>query len=193
LLAEDKEAQVDLGWSPDGKTIVFGRFATEPQNDFPVPLPAVPVVPAHRTEAIYLLDVASGHVTALPGSQGLYAPRWSPDGNHIAALTSDSKKLLLYSFSSRQWKIWIDTKNAIAFPTWARDSQTMFFETVLGGVPVYQKVSVGTKRAKVIISLGDLRRYVGFGVWSGIAPDGTPLFVRDVSTDEIYALDLELR
>jgi hypothetical protein len=30
------------------------------------------------------------------------------------------------------------------------------------------------------------------GVWSGITPDGSPLFVRDTSTDEIYALDLEL-
>ena len=30
------------------------------------------------------------------------------------------------------------------------------------------------------------------GDWSGITPDGSPLFVRDVSTDEIYALDLEL-
>jgi hypothetical protein len=30
------------------------------------------------------------------------------------------------------------------------------------------------------------------GPWSGITPDGAPLFVRDLSTDEIYALDLEL-
>ncbi len=28
--------------------------------------------------------------------------------------------------------------------------------------------------------------------WSGLAPDGTPLFVRDISTQEIYALDLQL-
>jgi hypothetical protein len=28
-----------------------------------------------------------------------------------------------------------------------------------------------------------------FGNWSGIAPDGTPLLVRDASIQEIYALD----
>jgi hypothetical protein len=29
------------------------------------------------------------------------------------------------------------------------------------------------------------------GSWSGLAPDGTPLFVRDTSTQEIYALDVQ--
>jgi hypothetical protein len=30
------------------------------------------------------------------------------------------------------------------------------------------------------------------GVWSNVAPDGSALFNRNLSTDEIYALDLEL-
>jgi len=30
------------------------------------------------------------------------------------------------------------------------------------------------------------------GTWSGLAPDGSPLFTRDTSTEEIYALDLDL-
>jgi hypothetical protein len=30
------------------------------------------------------------------------------------------------------------------------------------------------------------------GEWSGLAPDGSPLFTRDISTQEIYALDLQL-
>ena len=31
-----------------------------------------------------------------------------------------------------------------------------------------------------------------YGAWSGLAPEGSALFVRDLSTDEIYSLDLEL-
>jgi hypothetical protein len=31
-----------------------------------------------------------------------------------------------------------------------------------------------------------------FGAWSGLAPDGSPLFVRDISNREIYALDWKL-
>jgi hypothetical protein len=29
------------------------------------------------------------------------------------------------------------------------------------------------------------------GTWSGLTPDGSPLFTRDISTQEIYALDVE--
>ena len=41
----------------------------------------------------------------------------------------------------------------------------------------------------IVRTVKGLRRYNG---WSGLTPDGSPLFVRDVSNDEIYALDLEL-
>jgi hypothetical protein len=30
------------------------------------------------------------------------------------------------------------------------------------------------------------------GEWSGLTPDGLPLFTRDISIQEIYALDVEL-
>ncbi|MGO9273918.1 MAG: hypothetical protein ACLQOO_27365 [Terriglobia bacterium] len=30
-----------------------------------------------------------------------------------------------------------------------------------------------------------------FGTWTGLAPDGSPLLVRDASIQEIYALDWE--
>jgi hypothetical protein len=38
-----------------------------------------------------------------------------------------------------------------------------------------------------------LHKYGGppsFG-WSGLSPDGSALFVRDLSTDEMYALDVD--
>jgi hypothetical protein len=34
--------------------------------------------------------------------------------------------------------------------------------------------------------------FSAIGPWSGLTPDGSPLFVRNLSTDEIYALDLDL-
>ena len=35
-----------------------------------------------------------------------------------------------------------------------------------------------------------MRRYWGpFGPWTGLGPDDTPLLVRDISSQEIYALD----
>ena len=71
MLAENLP-QADPGWSPDGKQMVFGRFLR----------------PARR--ALQLLDLNSKQVSIIPGSQGLYSPRWSPDGRYLAALTTDA-------------------------------------------------------------------------------------------------------
>jgi hypothetical protein len=41
--------------------------------------------------------------------------------------------------------------------------------------------------------LSGLRRYFGiWGSWGGQAPDDSRLFVRDASTQDIYAMDVDL-
>jgi hypothetical protein len=40
--------------------------------------------------------------------------------------------------------------------------------------------------------LKDFRRVViPWNTWFGLAPDGSPLLMRDIGTQEVYALDLE--
>jgi hypothetical protein len=51
------------------------------------------------------------------------------------------------------------------------------------------------RRVKVgLADLKDLHRYNAAvaGAWSGVAPNGSDLFARDLGTSEIYALDLDL-
>jgi hypothetical protein len=44
-----------------------------------------------------------------------------------------------------------------------------------------------------LFAIKDLRRYLGiFGSWSGEAPDGSRIFTRDLSTQDVYALDIDL-
>ena len=48
------------------------------------------------------------------------------------------------------------------------------------------------RKVERILGLEDVPRGMGtFGAWAGLAPDGSPLFQRDASLDEIYALDWE--
>jgi hypothetical protein len=53
---------------------------------------------------------------------------------------------------------------------------------------------VGETHSELVVDLKGLLRYSNPPAyeWSNIAPDGSDLFVRSLSTDEIYALDLEL-
>jgi hypothetical protein len=59
-------------------------------------------------------------------------------------------------------------------------------------VGVSQKI--GQTHSELVVDLKGLLRYSrppSFA-WSGLAPDGSSLLVRNLSTDEIYALDLDL-
>ena len=63
----------------------------------------------------------------------------------------------------------------------------MYFDTI-GKHPDYRRVKLGETHSEFLADLKDLHRTW----WSGITPDNSPIFSRDTSTDEIYALDLEL-
>jgi len=170
MLAE-KLAQNDPGWSPDGKQLVFGRYA--------------------RSEStIQLLDKNSKKMSIIPGSQGLYSPRWSPDGRYLAALTTVWTKIVVFDFKKQQWSDWL-SGHRYGYPAWSRDGKYLYFRMDQLG---YYRVQLGQTQAELVVDLKDFHQFSAgnMGPWSGITPDGSPLFVRDTGTDEIYALDLEL-
>ena len=173
MLAENL-LQSDPGWSPDGKQMVFGRYI-------------------HQPASLQLLDLNSKQVSIIPGSQGLYSPRWSPDGRYLAALTTAQTKIVVFDFNRKIWSDWV-SGHRFAYPTWSRDGKYLYFETWMTDTPGYYRVQLGQTGAELVVDLKDLHQFstASSGVWSGITPDGSPLFVRDLSTDEIYALDLEL-
>jgi serine/threonine protein kinase/Tol biopolymer transport system component len=82
LLSETR-SELDPTWSHDGKQIAFGR------QDVP------------ESQVINVLDLATHQLSVLPGSQGTFSPRWSPDGRFLAALSSDSQKLVLFDFRTQ--------------------------------------------------------------------------------------------
>jgi Tol biopolymer transport system component len=175
MLNEDYN-QIDGGWSPDGKQIVYGR--REKGGDNPT---------------ILLLDPHSKRVSTIPGSLGSFAPRWSPDGQDLVAISNDSHKLLLFDFKMQKWSDWVTGPGGYGYPSWSRDGHYLYFMTFATNEPGYYRVKFRQNHSELVVDLKNFHRFVGaMGSWSGITPDGAPLFVRDLSTDEIYALDLEL-
>jgi eukaryotic-like serine/threonine-protein kinase len=177
LLPQDRE-EADATWSPDGKSIAFGR-------------------PSHGINLgleIQTVDVATRQVSSVPGSSEMFSPRWSPDGRHLAALELDSKTLMRFDFATGQWSPWLHTEDGtVGYPVWAPDSKSIYVERFFGAEPSMHVLKLGATNSQRLLSWNDLRRFSGmWGSWSGVAPDGSVLTVRDVSSHEIYALDLQL-
>ncbi|MHB8410740.1 MAG: winged helix-turn-helix domain-containing protein [Candidatus Acidiferrales bacterium] len=163
-------------WSPDGRSLVFDTTTSAGETG----------------TVVNVFDFATGNVLKLTGSEGLFLPRWSPDGRSIAALTLKQRRLMLYSVSSRHWKELAHGTLLSTF-VWSKDGKYVYAQDLAEtGQPVYRiDVSTGIRKKTVsceALFRGNVQR-CGF---SGLAPDGSPLFVLSESSADIYAIDLEL-
>jgi tricorn protease-like protein len=168
----EKEYQADAHWFPDGKRMIFGR---------------TPFIPGSSEKvALQVLDLTSKQVSVFPGSENLYGPRLSPDGKHLAAVTSDNKKLLIFDFQTQKWTDWVSEPGLINLAMWSYNGRYIYYANP-SKAPGYRRVKLGQTRSELIVDLKDLR-----APWGGLTPDGDAIFLRDVSIDEIYSLEMEL-
>jgi hypothetical protein len=109
-----------------------------------------------------------------------------------ATVAEGSRKLMLYDFRTQKWSDWVSDPN-VNYPYWSKDSQYVYYDNFATDSPKCHRVKVGQHTAEDVFGLSGLRRYFGFwGSWGGQAPDDSRIFVRDVSTQDIYSLDVDL-
>jgi len=172
------KSDLDPTWSKDGSALMYGVLQ----------LPGDP-----EPAKIMLLDLKTRAVTKVAGSDGICCPRWSPDGRWVIALSADNQKLLLLDMSTQKWRQLADKIGTIGYMTWSQDSKHVGFDTSFTVDPAFFRVSPAGGQVARVVSLNNIRRFFPqWGEWSGLAPDGSPLLVRDISTQEIYALDWKL-
>jgi Tol biopolymer transport system component len=173
----ESRSQVDANWSSDAKRMMFGYL--------------------HSAQGINIriVELKTRQTVSLSGSDGLFSPRWSPDGRYVAALSPDFKTLMRFDFATQKWTTWLtEPAGAVSYPVWSADSRYLYFDDLITGEETIRRVKVGESKAERVFVLAGIARYPGaFGLWSGRTADGSWMFVRDRSTQEVYGLTLEQR
>jgi Tol biopolymer transport system component len=156
----------DPSWSPDGASLAFGSTSRA----------------AAAEEAIHVVDLKTNRVWKLPGSEGMWSPRWSPDGHFIAGLSGELNKLTLYDLPTQKQAVLFDLGSG--WPSWSTDGEFLFFSS-----DGWRRVQM---RGRTVARLANANgpRLAGYG-WFAAAPNNSLITARDAGTEEIYALDWE--
>jgi Tol biopolymer transport system component len=171
LLPENSGDAWDASWSVDGNKIVFGG------------------APADSNTTLQILDVNSHQISTVPDSKGLFSPRWSPDGRYIVALPYHSRSLMLFDVAAQKWSE--IAKMTMGFPNWSKNSDYVYFLHE-ENQPSVMRVRVRDHKIEIVADLKKFNQTGFFNVSLGLAPDDSPLLLRDVGTQEIYALDFQV-
>ena len=165
----------DQTWSPDGSSLILGiaPWDTNPGKG-----------------AVYELNLRTGEETQLPGSDAFYSPSWSPDGRYVAALAPDAAKMLLFDFTSQKWTE-LTSLALQGWEEWSHDGDYVYFWGVSKqGERGIHRVRISDRKIEKIVSLQDFQQGPGLlGGWVGVAPDNSPLLVKDTGTQEVVAMD----
>jgi len=174
LLPAANGDQADPNWSADGKKVAF---ATGENSD--------------SKSDLRILDLASRQVMTVPGSTGMFSPRWSPDGRFIAALSYDSLSLRIFDVEAQQWST-AATKGYIGYPCWSKDSQWIYFLRWEGDQAMY-RIRIAGGGVERVADLRALGMTGWGGTWMGLDPTDSPLMLRDIGSNDIYALMLDAK
>ena len=171
-----EQADGDATWSPDGNSIAFDGIGNSGEAMHP----------------IEILNLSTHQITTIRASDGMRGARWSPDGKYIVAISSSAGfgPLKLYTFATGEWSL---LENAVqaTYPTWSHEGRCIYYNELY--VSAYRVCLDGRKPQSLgnLTSAGTLT-FGTFGTYIGLAPDDSILVSRDIGTDQIYGLDVEL-
>jgi len=168
LLPDDPSQQLDPNWSPDGTKVVYANESNDPSS------------------AIHVLDLATHKISNLPASDGLYSPRWSPDGRYISAFSADSKTLLVFDFHTQKWTDL--ATGSLSWLNWSHDSKYVYVLDFRGKNAVV-RIRISDKRIEQIADMRSFSSGGRYGTALALAPDDSPLLLHDTGTQDVYSVE----
>jgi len=170
----EKDASA-ANFSPDGNLLVFmnARDATHSELQF--------------------LDLRTGKRSVVADSQDLGGGQWV-SANTLVGGSRDSAKLEIFDVRTQKWSDLVSGKVPGSVVNWAHSPDYQYVYYTTGGVePKAMRIRLADHKVEAVASLKDLRRALGpdGNTQISVAPDGSPIFTRDIGTQEVYALSVK--
>jgi WD40 repeat protein len=162
-------------WSPDGNQLVFADYSDAANIKFQI------------------VDLRTRQRSVVPGTQELFGVQWVAEDMLVAA-TQDRKNLVIFDIKTQKWSDLVSGTMPGALVNWAHALDYKYIYYTTGGAnPQALRVRLSDHKVEVIAGLKDLPRATGpdFNTQISVAPDGSPVFTRDIGTQEIYALSVK--
>jgi DNA-binding winged helix-turn-helix (wHTH) protein/Tol biopolymer transport system component len=176
LPSDNKWASVSGDWRTDGRQIVLDVQDTESGGE----------------PNIRVLDLESGKLMQLAGSEGLLQPRWSADGRYIAALNPAKKQVWLYDCKVQKWSVLAEAN----FPSalrWSPGGDALYFQDTDEVEQSVFRVPMANREVERVTRFGDL---LNFGatrcIFTGVSPDESVFVTVDHGGVDVYSIDLKL-
>jgi hypothetical protein len=131
-----------------------------------------------------IADVRTGKKSPVPSSEHSFV-RWL---NQDALIALKTDNFQTFDLRTQKWTDFAPGILSNDVMDWALspDSKYLYY-TIRGVEPKAFRLRIADQRVETITSLKD-QRVVGLGI--NVAPDGSPVFTRDASFEEIYALHI---
>ncbi|MGA2301830.1 MAG: winged helix-turn-helix domain-containing protein [Candidatus Acidiferrum sp.] len=177
MVSQSQDHELNPTWTPDGNSLIIGGLVHSAQT---------------RVSSI---DLRTGRVSVIPGSEGMRAPRISPDGRFIVALESQSdSKFFLFDQQTQKWSVLVSSSPGVAWQEWSSDSKYLYFSNWAETHPRFlYRVRIAGSKLERVAGIEVPEGVTGYWCpWMIAAPDGSPILLRDLGIQEIYAIDVDL-
>jgi eukaryotic-like serine/threonine-protein kinase len=159
-------------WSPDGNLLAVTSWTESPA--------------AGGKPYSQILDLRTGKMSVVPSSQGIGGGMWVTQDVLVAF--NKTSGFVTFDFKTQKWSDLAAGK----FVNWNISPDRKYFYFTTGGAePRVQRLRFADRQIETITSLKDLRRVVDGYTQIEVAPDGSPVFTRDIGSQEIYALTVK--
>ncbi|HEV2578957.1 MAG TPA: winged helix-turn-helix domain-containing protein [Acidobacteriaceae bacterium] len=179
LLPGEDHNEADPSWVSGAGDIVFGR---------------PPDVMAERAQPkmIYQWHAATRRIEPIPGSEGLFSPRSSPDGRFIAALPLGQRSLTVFDRQTQRWRTLANIP--AADPVWSADSQWIYFHDFASNTQAIYRANALDGRTEIVAFVGDMHsmEFADFR-FAGLAPGDVPLLRARLTVGNLFRADIENR